>query len=52
MDVAEGQAAEHHVERLGRKGEIPGISIRELDTVADPSTTELRAAAARLFPVW
>jgi hypothetical protein len=34
-DVAEGQVAEHHVERPGRKGEIPRIGICELDPLAD-----------------
>jgi len=33
--VAEGQVAEHHVERPGRKGEIPRIGICELDPLAD-----------------
>lgn len=34
-DVAQGQAAEHHVERLGRKGEIPCVGIDDFDTLAD-----------------
>ena len=34
-DVAQGQAAEHHVERLGRKGEIPCVGIDDVDTLAD-----------------
>src|SRR5258707_7082035 len=35
VDVAEGQVAEHHVERLGREGEISRIGSCELDTLAD-----------------
>jgi hypothetical protein len=34
-DVAEGQVAEHHVERPGRDGEIPRVGIGELDPLAD-----------------
>ena len=35
MDVAEGQVADHHIERAGRKGEISRIGSYELDTLAD-----------------
>lgn len=34
-DVAEGQAAEHHVERPGGKGKIPCVGVREFDALAD-----------------
>ena len=34
-DVVEGQAAEHHVERLGRKRKMSGIGFYQLDTFAN-----------------
>lgn len=34
-DVAEGQTAEHYVERIGRKGKVPCISIDHFDPLAD-----------------
>ena len=36
VDVIEGQVAEHNVERIGRKREMPCIGIYEIDTFADP----------------
>ena len=33
-DVVEGQAAEHHVERLGRKRKASGVGLYQLDTFA------------------
>ena len=41
-DVAQGQVTEHHVERLGRKGKVPCISIDQLDPLAD--ALDLRVA--------
>ena len=51
-DVADRQAAHHHVERRGRERQITRVSLNEVDRGRlTPSATALRSAAARLLPL-
>jgi len=52
MDIAEGQVAEHHVERPGRKGKISCIGSYELDTFAGTSIGSAVASAASTTAPW
>src|ERR1700689_1828310 len=45
-DVAEGQVAEYDVEGPGRKGQVPCISVDQLDALAD--ALDIRVCAGRL----